>query len=122
MQYPESRTVPAQETWSGLTFPDPYRWLEDDSAERAAPGRERSLAEAAWATCQAHTAPYVEDYFVPWHRAYVLYFEDIVRTIADDGAPSKLRLLAIALRAFFCRSRSIVVVIRRPPLRTRLTP
>jgi hypothetical protein len=45
-----------------------------------------------------------------------------IETIAADGAPGKLRLLAIDARAFFCRSRSIVVLIRSPPPRTFLTP
>jgi hypothetical protein len=43
-------------------------------------------------------------------------------TIADDGAPRKLRLLAIALRALRCSARSIVVRIFRPPLRTVFWP
>lgn len=43
----------------------------------------KALAEAMWNTCQAH-APRnsAEENFLPWHRMYVLYLEDIVRTVA----------------------------------------
>ncbi len=33
MRYPNTRTVEAVEEVAGLRYPDPYRWLEDDSAE-----------------------------------------------------------------------------------------
>ncbi|MDZ5648837.1 tyrosinase family protein [Nitrospirillum sp. BR 11828] len=44
----------------------------------ASPNRE--LAEAMWYTCQAHLGQ-PEDYFLPWHRMYVLYLEEIVRAL-----------------------------------------
>jgi tyrosinase len=43
---------------------------------------QKTLAQASWKTCQPHNAPGVENYFLPWHRAYVLYFESIVRQIS----------------------------------------
>ena len=46
----------------------------------------KTLAQQAWKTCQAHNAPNVENYFLPWHRAYVLYFESIVRQISGNTA------------------------------------
>jgi tyrosinase len=51
----------------------------------ASPSSAKALAQASWATCQAHTAPYVEDYFLPWHRAYVMYFESIVRALSGNA-------------------------------------
>ncbi|GAA3543492.1 prolyl oligopeptidase family serine peptidase [Amycolatopsis ultiminotia] len=33
LDYPAARTVAVQDTILGISFPDPYRWLEDDSAE-----------------------------------------------------------------------------------------
>ncbi|MFD2470380.1 prolyl oligopeptidase family serine peptidase [Amycolatopsis silviterrae] len=36
LDYPAARTVKDLDTVAGLSFPDPYRWLEDDSAETAA--------------------------------------------------------------------------------------
>lgn len=48
------------------------------------PSPAKALAQASWKTCQPHNAPAVEDYFLPWHRAYVLYFEGIVRAISGD--------------------------------------
>ncbi|WIV54054.1 prolyl oligopeptidase family serine peptidase [Amycolatopsis nalaikhensis] len=42
-----TRTVDAQDTVMGLSFPDPYRWLEDDSAEAEAWQRaQNSLTDA----------------------------------------------------------------------------
>jgi tyrosinase len=43
------------------------------------------LAINMWSTCQPHYAPSVEDYFSPWHRMYVYYFEDIVRSFSGDA-------------------------------------
>jgi tyrosinase len=41
----------------------------------------RELADKMWSTCQAHfTGP--EDQFLPWHRMYVMYFEEIIRNIS----------------------------------------
>lgn len=54
MQYPDSRTVPAEETWAGLTFPDPYRWLEDDSAEVLHWQREQSRIASEYLTAWPH--------------------------------------------------------------------
>ncbi len=43
----------------------------------------RSLAQAMWETCQAHGGEN-EDFFLPWHRMYVYYFEQIVRLISYE--------------------------------------
>jgi tyrosinase len=45
---------------------------------------QRTLAEASWSTCQPHTAPFGPDYFLPWHRAYLLYFEQLVRVVSGN--------------------------------------
>jgi tyrosinase len=42
------------------------------------PGRD--LANEAWYTCQPHLGQ-PEDYFLPWHRLYVLQFEEIIRVV-----------------------------------------
>ena len=46
-----------------------------------ATGPARDLASATWWTCQSHSGQ-PEDYFLPWHRLYLMYFENIVRTIS----------------------------------------
>jgi len=44
----------------------------------------RDLAQEMWDTCQAHHPGGVENYFVPWHRMYVFYFERIIRNVLGD--------------------------------------
>ncbi len=51
----------------------------------ASPGPDGQLASATWSTCEAHFTSH-EDFFLPWHRMYVLCFEEIVRKITgEDG-------------------------------------
>src|SRR5947209_1467129 len=42
----------------------------------------KSLAEDMWETCQAHGAGENEDFFLPWHRMFVYYFESIIRHVS----------------------------------------
>lgn len=44
----------------------------------------KTLAQQSWSTCQAHGPGTVEDYFLPWHRMYVLYLEATIRTLIND--------------------------------------
>ena len=46
------------------------------------PSPQKTLAQAAWSTCQAHFDPSHEDFFLPWHRMYVYFFEHIIRKIS----------------------------------------
>lgn len=48
------------------------------------PSPERTLAEQTWCTCQSHMGQ-PEDYFLPWHRIYVMYFEEIIRSISGKA-------------------------------------
>ena len=50
----------------------------------SAPSPQRNLAELMWDGCQAHDAGEDEDFFLPWHRMYVMAFEAIVRSVADE--------------------------------------
>jgi len=43
----------------------------------------KAIAEAMWNTCQAHDGQN-EDFFLPWHRCFVLYFEQIIATLTDQ--------------------------------------
>jgi tyrosinase len=45
---------------------------------------QKSLATLMWDTCQAHFNPADEPYFLPWHRMYVCYFEEIIRAVLHD--------------------------------------
>jgi len=51
----------------------------------SAPSPHKELAQAMWNTCQAHSGQN-ENLFLPWHRMYVLFFEDIIRAVSkrDD--------------------------------------
>lgn len=46
----------------------------------------KALAEAMWNTCQAHKPTDVEDFFLPWHRMFVYYFENIIRYVAKNDS------------------------------------
>lgn len=41
----------------------------------------RAAADAMWDMCQAHSDGQNEDFFLPWHRCFVFYFEQIIATI-----------------------------------------
>jgi len=51
----------------------------------AGPSPQKTLAQAAWSTCQPHNAPGVSDYFLPWHRMYVYFFERIIRKVSRNA-------------------------------------
>jgi tyrosinase len=48
------------------------------------PSPHKSLATAMWNTCQAHFNAADEPYFLPWHRMFVCYFEEIIRAVLKD--------------------------------------
>lgn len=50
------------------------------------PSPQKALAQSMWDTCQAHFNSANEPFFLPWHRMYVCYFENIVRKILGDPA------------------------------------
>ncbi len=44
----------------------------------------RALATKAWSTCEAHRNPAREDFFFPWHRLFLIYFEKIIRQVSNE--------------------------------------
>jgi tyrosinase len=50
----------------------------------AGPSPNKMLAQNMWDTCQAHMPPNIEDDFLPWHRMYVYYFEEIIRAVSGQ--------------------------------------
>jgi tyrosinase len=42
---------------------------------------DRTLAEAVWDTCEAHFNPLRVNFFLPWHRMHLIWFERLVRNI-----------------------------------------
>ncbi|NUS37480.1 MAG: tyrosinase family protein [Lysobacter sp.] len=49
------------------------------------PTTQSALANEVWNTCQSHSGQN-SNYFLPWHRMFVLFFESIVRQVS--GVPS----------------------------------
>jgi tyrosinase len=45
---------------------------------------QKALATAMWNTCQGHFGAAGEPYFLPWHRMFVCYFEEIIRALLKD--------------------------------------
>jgi tyrosinase len=45
---------------------------------------QKTLATLMWNTCQAHFNSADEPWFLPWHRMYVCYFEEIIRALLHD--------------------------------------
>jgi hypothetical protein len=78
-------------SWIFSGSPTAYR-IEPRSEAGATEGRcnrggvspgtptQKALALATWGTCQAHYTGH-PDYFLPWHRMYVFFFETIVRNV-----------------------------------------
>tara|TARA_B100000678_G_scaffold262950_1_gene245462 strand:- start:6222 stop:7610 length:1389 start_codon:yes stop_codon:yes gene_type:complete len=48
------------------------------------PSAIKSLASATWNTCQGHFPGSNPAMFLPWHRMYILAFEDICRAVLND--------------------------------------
>ncbi len=51
-----------------------------DAIFQGASGAAFELAAEVWYTCQSHQGE-PEDYFLPWHRLYVMQFEEIIRRL-----------------------------------------
>lgn len=49
------------------------------------PSPQRDLAELVWNTCQAHYPGDNENFFLPWHRMYVYFFESIIRQVSGNA-------------------------------------
>jgi hypothetical protein len=47
------------------------------------PSPWKALAAEMWNTCQAHSGQR-EDFFLPWHRMFVFFFEQLVRKASGD--------------------------------------
>jgi tyrosinase len=45
---------------------------------------DMALAQETWDTCQAHHPGQVENFFLPWHRMYVYFFEQEIRYLSGD--------------------------------------
>jgi tyrosinase len=51
------------------------------------PSPWKDLANEMWNTCQAHSGQ-PESYFLPWHRMFVYFFEQIIRNVGGPSAAS----------------------------------
>lgn len=48
------------------------------------PSAWKNLATEMWNTCQAHSGQ-PEQYFLPWHRMFVYFFETIIRSVSGNA-------------------------------------
>ncbi len=46
---------------------------------------QKTLAQQAWETCQAHHDGDIEDFFLPWHRMYLFFFERIIQKVSGNS-------------------------------------
>ena len=63
-----------------------FQGQRDRAALYGSPSAWSSLAEAMWDTCQAHGANQDENFFLPWHRLFIYYFERIIRYESGDDS------------------------------------
>jgi tyrosinase len=86
------KALPASDPRS-WTFQWYTHWVDGDTTKEAAlkavfgdsPSANRDLAVAMWDTCQGH-GPNPVKYFVVWHRMFVLYFEEIIRSVSGNAS------------------------------------
>jgi tyrosinase len=67
----------------GTSFSQTFKTNKINATNFPTPAN-KALAQTMWDGCQAHGAGMVEDNFLPWHRAYVCFFEEIIRTVLKD--------------------------------------
>jgi tyrosinase len=67
----------------GTSFSQTFKTNKINSTNFPTPAN-KALAQTMWDGCQAHGAGMIEDNFLPWHRAYVCAFEEIIRTVLHD--------------------------------------
>lgn len=60
-----------------------FKQPEIDRIYTSAADPNRALAQTMWDTCTHYSQP--EMYFLPWHRMYVYFFEDIIRSISGEA-------------------------------------
>ncbi|MGN6512096.1 MAG: tyrosinase family protein [Lysobacteraceae bacterium] len=60
---------------------DTTKTAELDRIFGTSPSPGRSLAEETWDTCQPHGGQNA-NFFLPWHRMFVFYFERVVREVS----------------------------------------
>ncbi len=81
--------IPQPTSWAFHWYTHWVRGDSDKPTEIARnfpqPGPARQLAQDMWSTCQAHdNDDEHEQYFLPWHRMYVFFLEQIVREVTRE--------------------------------------
>ena len=85
-------TTTSESSPSSWTFQWYSHWVNGDRDKTAElnrvfgtrPSPAKDLANSMWSSCQAHGDDMWLPNFLPWHRAFVLYFEAIVRQISGN--------------------------------------
>ncbi|MBB3219235.1 tyrosinase family protein [Pseudoduganella umbonata] len=81
LRYPEFTPL----SWMFQWYTHMVRGDRSKAAEmaRVFPLGGSALADEMWDTCQSHLGQ-PEQYFLPWHRMYLNFLEQIVRTVSGD--------------------------------------
>lgn len=94
-----AQAVKTMRTPPGFTEGNPRSWtfqwythmVKGDTTKTAelariypSPSTWKNLAIEMWNTCQSHLGQ-PEDYFLPWHRMFVFYFESIIRKVSGSA-------------------------------------
>ena len=78
------------DSWVFQWYTHSVKGSTNKAAEIAAiypsPSPFKTLAQEMWETCQAHHAGDDENDFLPWHRMYLYYFEEIIRQVSGHKA------------------------------------
>ena len=88
MRTPPAFTEGNPRSWTFQWYTHMVRGNTTKAAELAriypAPSPWRTLANEMWNTCQSHLGQ-PENYFLPWHRMFVFYFESIIRAVSGNN-------------------------------------
>lgn len=88
MRTPPGFTEGNPRSWTFQWYTHMVKESTNKTAELAriypSPSSWKSLATEMWNTCQSHLGQ-PENYFLPWHRMFVFYFESIIRKVSGNA-------------------------------------
>ena len=83
--------IPGEQSDWPLVAANKAKAIDEVFKGKPADNPNRKLAEQMWDDCQAHSdnpndpSYFQQQFFLPWHRYYVYYFEDIIRNVLQNA-------------------------------------